>query len=204
MTDTPIRNIVIVGGGTAGWMAAAAFAKVLGPTYNVRLVESELIGTIGVGEASVPHLKAFNNLLQIDEIDFVRKVQGTFKLGIQFNDWGRLGHSYVHGFGTSIGIDLGMLPFHQYWIKARQAGRAADIGAYSLNTLAAPRGKFMASASDVPPTSPLANIAYAYHFDAGLYARYLRAYAEARGVRRTEGKIVNTLLRPDDGFVEAV
>ena len=95
----------------------------------------------------------------------------------------------MHGFGTSIGLDLGLLPFHQYWLKARQAGRAQDIGAYSVNTVAAPQGKFMPSATDVPPTSPLANIAYAYHFDAGLYARYLRAYSEARGVRRTEGLI---------------
>ena len=204
MTDNSIRSIVIVGGGTAGWMAAAAFAKVLGPRYDIRLIESELIGTIGVGEASVPHLKAFNNLLQIDEIDFVRKTQGTFKLGIQFHDWGRIGSTYVHGFGTAIGRDLGLLPFHQYWIKARQAGRAADIGAYSLNTLAAPRGRFMASASDVPPSSPLANIAYAYHFDAGLYARYLRAYSEARGVRRTEGLIEEVVLAPESGFVTAV
>jgi tryptophan 7-halogenase len=203
MTDPRIRNIVIVGGGTAGWMAAAAFAKVLGPDYAVRLVESEEIGTVGVGEATVPHLKLFNNLLGIDEIEFVRRTRGTFKLGVQFNDWGRLGDSYIHGFG-SIGHDLGLLPFHQYWLKARQAGRAQEIGAYSVNTAAAPRGRFMASASDVPASSPLANIAYAYHFDAGLYARMLREYAEQRGVRRTEGKIAQTQLHPDTGFVEAV
>ncbi|TAL83546.1 MAG: tryptophan 7-halogenase [Rhodanobacter sp.] len=203
MTDPRIRNIVIVGGGTAGWMAAAAFAKVLGPAYSIRLIESEEIGTVGVGEATVPHLKLFNNLLEIDEIEFIKHVQGTFKLGIQFNDWGRLGDSYIHGFGT-IGHDVSLLPFHQFWIKARQQGFAADIGAYSLNTMAAPRGKFMPSATDVPESSPLANIAYAYHFDAGLYAKYLRGYAERRGVRRTEGKIAQTLLKPDDGFVEAV
>jgi tryptophan halogenase len=184
-------------------MAAAAFSKLLGPAYSIRLIESDEIGTVRVGEATVPHLKLFNQVLEIDEIDFIRKTQGTFKLGIQFNDWGRLGDSYVHGFGT-IGHDVGLLPFHQYWIKAFLAGKAADIGEYSLNTAAAPRGKFMASASDVPPTSPLANIAYAYHFDAGLYALYLRGYAEARGTRRTEGKVVSTVLRPDDGFVEAV
>ena len=198
-----IRNIVIVGGGTAGWMAAAAFAKVLGHGYAIRLVESEEIGTVGVGEATVPHLKLFNNLLEIDEIEFVRQVQGTFKLGIQFNDWGQLGESYIHGFG-SIGHDVSLLPFHQFWIKARQHGWAADIGAYSLNTVAASRGKFMPSATDVPASSPLANIAYAYHFDAGLYAKYLRRYAEQRGVIRTEGRIAQTLLRPANGFVEAV
>ena len=203
MTDPRIKNIVIVGGGTAGWMAASACAKVLGLDYSIRLVESDEIGIVGVGEATVPHLKLFNNLLEIDEIEFIKKVQGTFKLGIQFVDWGRLGDEYIHGFGT-IGHDYGMLPFHQFWIKAFNAGNATDIGAYSLNTAAAPLGKFMASATDVPPASPLANIAYAYHFDAGLYARFLRGYAEARGVRRTEGKVVNTLLRDVDGSIEAV
>ena len=203
MTDPRIRNIVIVGGGTAGWMAAAAFAKVLDEGCSIRLVESEEIGTVGVGEGTVPHLKLFNNLLGIDDVEFVRNTQGTFKLGVQFNDWGRLGDSYVHGFG-SIGHDVGLLPFHQYWIKARQAGKADEIGAYSLNTVAAPRGRFMPSASDAPPGSPLANVAYAYHFDAGRYARFLRGYAEQRGVRRTEGKVAQTVLRPGDGFVEAI
>ena len=203
MTDSRIRNIVIVGGGTAGWMAAAAFAKVLGADYSIRLVESEEIGTVGVGEGTVPHLKLFNNLLGIDDVEFVKNTQGTFKLGVQFNDWGRLGDSYVHGFGT-IGHDVGLLPFHQYWIKAHRAGKAQDIGAYSLNTVAAPRGRFMPSASDAPPGSPLANVAYAYHFDAGKYARFLRGYAEQRGVHRTEGKVARTVLHPDSGFVEAI
>ncbi len=203
MTENRIRSIVIVGGGTAGWMAAAAFAKVLGKDISIRLVESEEIGTVGVGEATVPHLKLFNKVLEIDEIEFVRATRGTFKLGIEFVDWGRIGDRYVHGFGT-IGHDYGLLPFHQYWLKLFNAGRADPIGAYSLNTAAAPRGRFMASASDVAPTSPLANIAYAYHFDAGLYAKYLRGYAEARGARRTEGKVAQTLLRADDGFIEAV
>lgn len=204
MTGTPIRDIVIVGGGTAGWMAAAAFARTLGDAYSIRLIESEAIGTVGVGEATVPHLKLFNNLLQLDEIEFVRTVQGTFKLGIQFNDWRRIGDSYVHGFGAAIGRGLGLLPFHQYWIKARQAGRASEIGDYSLNTRAAPRGKFMPSATDVPRESPLADIPYAYHFDAGRYARMLRAYAEKRGVRRTEGMISRVLMEPESGFVQAV
>ncbi|WP_424681605.1 tryptophan halogenase family protein [Frateuria sp. YIM B11624] len=198
-----IRTILIVGGGTAGWMAAAGLAKVLGRDCAIRLVESEEIGTIGVGEATVPHLSLFNRFLEIDEAEFVRQTQGTFKLGIQFNDWGRVGDSYIHGFGT-LGHDVGMQPFHQYWLRARQLGLADELGLYSLNTFAAPRGRFMTSASDVPATSPLANIAYAYHFDAGRYARYLRGYAEKRGVRRTEGKIAQTLLRADDGFVEAV
>ena len=195
---------MIVGGGTAGWMAAAALARVFGPSLSVRLVESELIGIVGVGEATVPHIKAFNNLLRIDEADFVRKTQGSFKLGIEFIDWGRIGDRYIHGFGTSIGPQLGLLPFHQYWIKARQAGRAKEIGAYTLNTVAAPRGKFMVSASDVPKDSPLSNIAYAYQFDAAVYGQYLRAYAEKLGVHRTEGLVEQVLLHPESGFVESV
>ena len=203
MADRHIRDIVIVGGGTAGWMAAAALAKVFGPQLSVRLVESEAIGTVGVGEATVPHLKLFNQILEIDEIEFVKQTQGTFKLGIEFVDWGRMGDRYIHGFG-SIGHDYGLLPFHQYWLKMFRAGKAADIGAYSLNTAAAPRGKFMSSASDVPANSPLANIAYAYHFDAGRYAQYLRRYAEARGVKRIEGRVVDVRLRPENGFIAGV
>jgi len=204
MSENSIKNIVIVGGGTAGWMAAAALSKTLGEACSIRLIESEAIGTVGVGEGTIPHIRLFNSLLQIDEADFVRNTQGTFKLGIQFNDWNRLGDSYMHGFGNEIGRGLGMLPFHQYWIKASQSGKAADISAYLLSALAAPRGKFMVSASDVPPASPLANIAYAYHFDAGLYARYLRGYAEKRGVQRTEGIVARVSLDAERGFVGAV
>jgi tryptophan 7-halogenase len=203
MTDNRIRNIVIVGGGTAGWMSAAALSKVQGRDCNIHLIESEEIGTVGVGEATVPHLTYFNKLLEIDEAEFVKQTQGTFKLGIQFKDWGRLGDTYVHGFGA-LGHDLAGIPFHHYWRKAHTAGKAKDIGAYSLNTLAAPQGRFMVSAIDAPKTTPLADIAYAYHFDAGLYARYLRRLAEGRGVKRTEGKIRQALLRPADGFVDAV
>jgi tryptophan halogenase len=198
-----IKNIVIVGGGTAGWMSACALIKTFGKAYSIRLVESEEIGIVGVGEATVPHLSYFNKLLEIDEAEFVRQTQGTFKLGIQFKDWGRIGDSYIHGFGK-LGHDLGAVPFHQYWLRAQQAARASELGDYSLNTLAAPREKFMVSASDAPPGTPLADIAYAYHFDAGLYARYLRRYAEARGVVRTEGKIRETRLRERDGYVESV
>ncbi|MGI4731208.1 MAG: tryptophan halogenase family protein [Janthinobacterium lividum] len=202
-TARPIRSVAVVGGGSAGWMSAAAISKMFGRKIDVVLVESEEIGLIGVGEATVPHLSAFNRLLGIDEAAFVRETQGSFKLGIQFNDWGRIGDSYVHGFGT-IGRDVGMLPFHQYWLKARAEGRAGDIGRYSLNTVAAPLGKFMGSASDVPRESPLADIAYAYHFDAVLYARFLRRRAEAQGVRRIEGKVVAVHREGMRGFVESV
>ncbi len=204
MSESAIRNIVIVGGGTAGWMTAAAMAKVLGGICTIRLVESEAIGTVGVGEGTIPHIRLFNSLLQIDEAEFVRRTQGTFKLGVQFNDWGRVGDSYVHGFGDGIGRNLGLLPFHQYWIKAARAGIAENIGAYGLNSLAAPQGKFMSSASDVPPGSPLANVAYAYHFDAGLYARFLREYSEPRGVQRTEGVVQRVELDQEAGHVARI
>ena len=203
-TDNRIRNVVVVGGGSAGWMAAAALSTYLGKKASVRLIESEEIGIVGVGEASVPHMKMFNtDMLGIKEVDFVTETKGTFKLAIQFNDWGRLGDSYFHGFGI-VGQGIGPLPFHQFWLKLFLQGNAADIGQYSLQTVAAPLNKFMVSPGNAPQNSPLANIAYAYHFDARLYARFLRALSERRGVVRTEGKIVDVIQRSDDGFVEAV
>jgi len=197
-----VRDVVIVGGGTAGWMTAAALSKVLGPQHRIRLVESEEIGTVGVGEATIPMIKLFNQALEIDENDFIRETKGSFKLGIEFVNWGRLGDSYIHGFGK-IGQDLGVIPFYQHWLKLRQAGMAGPLDDYSINTAAARANKFMPALSD-RPNSPMADIAYAYHFDAGLYARCLRGYAEARGVRRTEGKVAEVKLRAEDGFVEAV
>src|SRR6185437_448781 len=172
-------------------------------SIDVTLVESDEIGTIGVGEATIPALRDFNRLLAIDEAEFVRETQGTFKLGIQFNDWARIGDSYIHGFGT-IGRDLGLMPFHQYWLKARAAGQAKNISHYSLNTVAAPLGKFMVAPTDAPPNSPLAEIAYAYHFDSGLYARFLRKRAEAQGAKRIEGKVVAVNQDAQSGFVESV
>jgi tryptophan halogenase len=203
MSDTRLQSIVIVGGGTAGWMAAAALARALASSVSIQLIESEDIGTVGVGEATVPHLRAFNDTLRIDEVEFVRAVRGTFKLGIQFLDWGTVGDRYIHGFGT-IGHDFRGLPFHHYWLKLHSQGKAGDLGEYSLNTAAAPLGKFMTGAADVPAGSPLSRVAYAYHFDAGLYAQYLRRYAEARGVRRSEGEVVEVKLRAADGFIESV
>ncbi|MDQ3287769.1 MAG: tryptophan 7-halogenase [Pseudomonadota bacterium] len=202
MTGHRITRIVIVGGGTAGWMAAAALSKVLSPDYSIQLIESEDIGTVGVGEATIPMIKLFNNALDLDENDFVRRTMGSFKLGIEFVDWGAIGDRYIHGFGK-IGQDLGLVAFYQYWLKMHQAGRAAPLDEYSINTWAARNNRFMRAITD-RPNSPLADIAYAYHFDAGLYARYLREYAEARGVKRLEGKVVDVELRGDDGFVDAV
>ncbi|CBA14592.1 tryptophan halogenase family protein [Xanthomonas albilineans] len=204
MIAAPLRNLVIVGGGTAGWMAAAALARMLGADNRITVIESEQIGTVGVGEATVPHIKAFNTLLGINEAEFVRDTQGSFKLGIEFVDWLRPGIAYVHGFGSEIGHRLGLLPFQQYWFKQALAGKASPLGDYTLNTVAAKRGKFMTAASDVPPNSPLANIAYAYHFDAALYAQFLRRYAEQRGVIRYEGIVEQVLLHPESGDVASV
>jgi tryptophan halogenase len=203
-TQDRIRNITVVGGGSAGWMAAAVLATYLGKGATVRLIESEEIGIVGVGEASVPHIRMFNGQwLGIDEAEFVKRTQATVKLGIQFTDWSRIGDSYFHGFGA-IGRSLGPLPFHQFWLKLHQSGRAGPIGAYSPQTVMAPLGKFAPGDRNAPANSPLADIAYAYHFDATLYARYLRELAEGRGVQRIEGKIIKVNQRADDGFVESV
>lgn len=203
-TDNRIRNVVVVGGGSAGWMAAAALATYLGRGTSIRLIESEEIGIVGVGEASVPHIRNFNtDLLGIREVDFVTRTMGTFKLGIQFNDWGRIGDSYVHGFGQ-IGQGIGPLPFHQFWLKLHLEGRAPPLGDFTLQSMAAPLNKFTTSIPNAPAGSALADIAYAYHFDAGLYARFLRELSESRGVERVEGKVVDVIQRAEDGFVEAV
>lgn len=197
-----VRNIVIVGGGTAGWMTAAAFAKLLTPDYKVRLVESDEIGSIGVGEATIPNIKMFNAALSIDEDEFLRMTQGTFKLGIEFVNWGAIGDSYIHGFGR-LGQDLDAIAFHHYWLRMRKEGRAKELGAYSINTAAPTQAKFMRSQPEMAG-SPLADIVNAFHFDASLYARYLRGYSEKRGVVRTEGKVKQVLQRAEDGFIEAV
>ncbi len=200
--DEHLKNIVIVGGGSAGWMVAALFAKLLEGRYDITLVESDEISTVGVGEATIPAIKRFNSLLELDEADFLFGTKATFKLGIEFRDWGRIGDRYVHGFGK-IGHDLGWLRCHQYWLKMFKAGKVPPLDYFSINTLAAREAKFMGSARDMPD-SPLSEIAYAYHFDAGLYAAYLRAYAEKRGVKRVEGKVIDVVQRPDSGFIDAV
>ncbi|OGT55342.1 MAG: tryptophan halogenase [Gammaproteobacteria bacterium RIFCSPHIGHO2_12_FULL_63_22] len=202
MTPEPVRNIVIVGGGTAGWMTAAALSKVLEGQCNIRLVESDEIGIIGVGEATIPHIGEFNRALEIDEDEFMRATQGTFKLGIEFLNWGAIGDRYMHGFGF-VGQATQALPFHHFWLRLAKLGKASPLDAYSINTVAAYQAKFMRARTDMVG-SPVADIAHAYHFDAGLYARFLRGYAEKRGVIRTEGKIAQVLQRADDGFIEAV
>jgi tryptophan halogenase len=197
-----IRRIVVCGGGTAGWMTAAALAKLLGPAWHITLIESEEIGTVGVGEATIPLINVYNEALELDENEFMRETAATFKLGIEFVNWGRLGDSYIHGFGP-LGPDIGLAKFHHYWLSRHPDGRAADLEAFSVNIAAARRGKFMRARKDLG-RSPLAEIAHAYHFDAGLYAAFLRRYAERRGVLRIEGRIGSVSTRADNGFVESV
>jgi tryptophan halogenase len=206
MSEHTVREVVIVGGGTAGWMAAAALSKFLGGGKEhgqprIRLIESEEIGTVGVGEATIPTIATFNQMLGIDENDFVAKTQGTFKLGIEFVDWRRIGERYFHPFGQ-FGHDIEGLHFHQFFLKLAQQGRCADIWHYAPCAVAAAAGRFARQSPD--PRSPFGTLPYAFHFDAGLYARYLRSYAEARGVERIEGRIVDVGLRGEDGFVEAL
>jgi tryptophan halogenase len=184
-----MRKILIVGGGTAGWMTAALFGKLFQGLYDIELVESEAIGTVGVGEATIPAIKKYNELVQLDEAEFMRRTQGTFKLGIQFVDWLREGHRYIHAFGV-IGQDWEWLRCHHYWLRANQRGRARDFADFSINCAAAMKNKFMHARADMAD-SPIGHIAHAFHFDASLYAKYLRGLSEQHGVKRTEGKIVD-------------
>jgi tryptophan 7-halogenase len=202
MTAHPIRSIAIVGGGTAGWMTAVSLAKFFAASnLRVRLIESEQIGIVGVGEATIPPIMHFIRAAGIDENDLIRKTQATFKLGIEFKDWTRIGHSYLHPFGQT-GFDMGAVPFSAYWLKAFREGKAARLEEYSLEATAACAAKFM---RPVPAAnSPLEKITYALHFDAALFARYLRGIAEARGVVRTEGKVRSVALQPDNGFIRAL
>ncbi|MBH9551778.1 tryptophan halogenase family protein [Inhella gelatinilytica] len=195
-----IRNIVVVGGGTAGWMSAAALARMCTGPWKITLVESDEIGTVGVGEATIPLIQIYNNALELNEDEFMRETQATFKLGIEFVNWGRLGDSYIHGFGP-LGPDLGATKFHHYWLKGRRSGYAAPLERYSINTAASRAHRFVRAQPNMP-NSPMGEIAHAFHFDAHLYAKFLRRYAEARGVERVEGKIAGATQHPETGFVQ--
>ena len=199
---TPINHIVIVGGGTAGWMAAAVLSRLKkGRQLEITLVESEAIGTVGVGEATIPPFVEFNQLLEIDERELLSESQGSFKLGIQFENWGQVGDSYLHPFGA-YGYEMGGIAFHQVWRRLREAGEKRPIQAFNVETMAAYFGKFARTQDyardDLPPVN------YAYHLDAGRYAAFLRKYAEKLGVVRQEGRISDVALDAETGFVSSV
>ncbi|HVY24039.1 MAG TPA: tryptophan halogenase family protein [Steroidobacteraceae bacterium] len=201
MTRDPVRRVVILGGGTSGWMCAAALSRMLDrEQVSITLIESSDIGTIGVGEATIPTIHTFNSLLGLDEADLLRATQGTFKLGIKFDDWGRLGDSYIHPFG-SYGIDRPEVKFHQMWLRLKAAAKkVGDIGEYNVSAVAAMLNRFAVGSA----TRGLGStIRYAYHIDAQLYARYLRSYSEGRGVHRIDG-IVSHAEQREDGFVASV
>ncbi|ATC31076.1 tryptophan 7-halogenase [Caulobacter vibrioides] len=201
MTPSPIRNVLIVGGGTAGWMTAAALAKALPKTIAVTLVESETIGTVGVGEATIPPINTFNQILGLDEAAFMRATKGSFKLAIEFVDWMGPGHRYLHPFG-GFGLDIEAVKFHQVWLRAHHEGWAPPIDAFNLSAQAAHLNRFAPPSKD--PGQVLSSLKYAFHFDAGLYAKFLRDYAEPRGVTRVEGKIASVQQHGETGFVTGV
>jgi tryptophan halogenase len=202
MSNDRIQHIVILGGGTAGWMTAAALAKILTTKYAaITLVESDEIGTVGVGESTIPQILTFNRMLGLDENEFVRQTRATFKLGIEFVDWTRKGHAYFHPFGN-FGLDMAGVQFHSYWLKLNGLGDPYPLEDYSLQNLASKQNRFMRGNN--APNSPLGKIDYAYQFDAGHYARYLRFYAESRGVVRREGKVTGVEQRSEDGFITAL
>ncbi len=199
MTQDTITRYVIAGGGTAGWMAAAALARFAPPGTSITLVESDAIGTVGVGEATIPQIHLFNGALGLDEAEFVRETKGSFKLGIEFDGWRREGESYMHAFGN-IGRGVGLLPFQHYWLRAEKLGIAKPLIRYSLNELAARTMRMQRGRRT--PQSP--EMPYAYHFDAGLYAAYLRRFSEARGVVRKEGMIAQVEQHGDTGTIAAL
>jgi len=200
MTQKEIRSVVIAGGGTAGWMAAAALVRVLGPRMTITVVESSEIGIVGVGEATIPAIAGFNRMIKLDEDDFLRHTQGTFKLGIEFVDWWEKGQSYMHAFGP-VGRDLAYIPFHHYWLRDQASGSAGSLWDYSFNFLAAKQGRF-ARVERIPDT-PLAGLAWAFHFDASLYGAYLSTIAQKMGVRRIDAKI-SAVAQKEDGDVRAL
>jgi tryptophan halogenase len=196
-----IKRVVVVGGGTAGWMTAAALSKVLGTqNHTITLVESAEIGTVGVGEATIPQIRLFNDLLGFDEDDFVRRTNGTFKLGIRFVNWRRDGQSYIHPFGL-YGTDMDGIEFHHFMLRQAAMGGSQDYGRYNAEIMAIREGKFGRARADA---SGMPRMNYAFQFDASLYAVFLREYAEARGIVRREGRIVRVHQNAESGDVTAV
>jgi tryptophan 7-halogenase len=203
MTDNRIKSVVIVGGGTAGWMAAAALIERFSARRYTRvtLVESPEIGTVGVGEATVPHIRDFLKHLKINEPDFVKRTAGTFKLAIGFEGWAGEGSQFFHPFSEH-GMPLLGTSFQHYWVKARQLGKAADIDQYVLSSQLAQAGKFAMPRGGAG--AGMMSFNYALHFDATLVARYLRSWSITAGVKHIEGKVTNVRLNGESGFVEAL
>jgi tryptophan halogenase len=198
-----LKQIGIVGGGAAGWMTAAALSRLLRPSdVSLTLVESDEIGIIGVGEATIPDMLQFNLFLGVVEAELMRATQATFKLGIEFLDWSRKGARYFHPFGFH-GIDIDGVDFHQYWLHCRAHGHTHSIGDYCQTEIVARKNKFGFPDLSVAGTPP-SYLRYAYHFDAALYARFLRQYAEKRGVKRVEGKVCEVLRQPESGDLTGV
>jgi tryptophan halogenase len=191
----PTRRIVIAGGGTAGWMAAAALSRTLGKVLDIKLVESDEIGTVGVGEATIPSLVHFHRLLDIDEREFMAATQATFKLGISFENWRARGEDYIHSFGMT-GTDHWTAGFQHFWLKGRARGLASDYGDYCPELVAARENRF--------GHLPDKGVNYAYHLDASRYARYLRRFAEHFGVERIEAKIASVDKNPASGHIAAL
>jgi tryptophan halogenase len=197
--NSEIKNIVIVGGGTSGWMTAAMLAKLFKQTLNIQLIESKAIGTIGVGEATIPPLQLFNQALGIDEAEFIKATQASIKLGIEFKGWGKQEQSYMHAFGN-LGKDLGLTPFHHFWLKSQSANKT-NLWDFSVNYQAAKQDKYA-------PLAHLANtqipgITHAYHFDASLYASLLSQYSQRAGVKCIEG-IINVTALNESGEIASV
>lgn len=188
---TQIKKVVIAGGGTAGWIAAVALGRKMGRLLDITLIESDEIGTIGVGEATIPPMRTFHRLLGIDEREFMRATEATFKLGIQFENWGHKGDTYIHSFGKT-GQETWLCDFHHFWLRAQELGIAGEFGDYCVELQAAKQHRFATSADS--------DINYAFHLDAGRYAQYLRSLSEAHGVKRREGKI-QQVLQDDHGYI---
>jgi len=199
MSQSSRLDIVIAGGGTAGWVAAATFARFLGNRASITLVESDEIGTVGVGEATIPQIHNLIVGLGLDQADFLRRTNATFKLGIEFFDWSGDGASYIHSFGTT-GRGVGLIPFRQLWLRGRGLGVAKDFGTYSYNVVAARLGRMATNSR----TNTIPDLAYAYHFDASLFAAMLRDYAEEGGVKRVEGLIVDVERDGESGDLTAL
>jgi tryptophan halogenase len=195
MKNPKIQKVVIAGGGTAGWMAAASLGKLIGKTLDITLVESDEIGTVGVGEATIPTLLTLHELLKIKEQDFVTAIQGTFKLGISFEGWRDVGEDYIHSFGWT-GKDSWAAGFQHFWLKGKKMGISEEFGKYCKEWAAAKRNRFA--------VLPNQGLNYAYHFDASLYAKFLRGIAEEHGVVRQEGKIQEVIQDSESGFIEAI